>query len=92
VFASTAVTTGVFVLAGVVVGGLVTGSVNYILERRREESSARVALRLLDVELAIAAACADWILEDGLLVAMALRARPSGLGRVPSRRGTRSLN
>ena len=66
VFASTAVTTGLFVLVGVVVGGLVTGSVNYALERRREQASAHVALRLLDVELAIAAASADSILKDGL--------------------------
>jgi hypothetical protein len=51
VIASTAVTTGIFVLAGVLVGGLVTGAVNYVLERRREQASARVALRLLESEL-----------------------------------------
>jgi hypothetical protein len=65
VIASTAVTTGLFVLAGVVIGGLMTGGVNYALERRREQASARVALRLLDVELAIAAASSDSILKDG---------------------------
>jgi hypothetical protein len=65
VIASSAVTTGLFVLAGVVVGGLVTGGVNYALERRLEQTAARVALRLLDVELAIAAASADRVLEGG---------------------------
>jgi hypothetical protein len=65
VIASSAVTTGLFVLAGVVVGGLVTGGVNLVLEVRRERSSAQVALRLLDVELAIAGAMADSILENG---------------------------
>ena len=63
VIASTAVTTGLFVLAGVVVGGLVTGSVNYVLERRREQSAAQVALRLLEVELTIAAAALDQVVE-----------------------------
>jgi hypothetical protein len=65
VIASSAVTTGLFVLAGVVVGGLVIGSVNFALERRRERSSAQVALRLLEVELAIAAADADSVIEKG---------------------------
>jgi hypothetical protein len=63
--ASTAVTTGLFVLAGVIVGGLVTGSVNYAFEWRRERVSLRVAMRLLEAELAIAAASADWRLEQG---------------------------
>jgi len=63
--ASTAVTTGLFVLAGVIVGGLVTGAVNYAFEWRRERVSARVAMRLLEAELAIAAASADWRLEQG---------------------------
>jgi hypothetical protein len=66
VIASAASTTGLFVLAGVLVGGLVTGGVNYALERRRERSSARIALRLLEVELAIAGAAVDWIIEDSL--------------------------
>jgi hypothetical protein len=44
---------------------LVTGAVNYALERRREHESAKVALRLLEVELAIAAATADSVLVDG---------------------------
>jgi hypothetical protein len=66
VIASTAVTTGVFVLVGVVVGGLVSGGVNYALEWRRERATARIAMRLLEVELAIAGVSADWILEDGI--------------------------
>jgi hypothetical protein len=66
VIASTAVTTGLFVLGGVVVGGLVSGGATYALERRREHSGARIAIRLLEVELAIAAATADWAIEDRL--------------------------
>jgi hypothetical protein len=65
VVASTAVTTGLFVLAGVLVGGLVTGGVNYALERRRENASARVAMRLLEAELALAGARADDVIERG---------------------------
>jgi hypothetical protein len=91
VIASAAVTTGLFVLAGVLVGGLVTGGVNYALERRRERSSARIAIRLLEVELAIAAVSADWAIEDGLWSHGISRA-PTGLERVPSRGSTRSLN
>ena len=63
--ASTATTTGLFVLAGVVVGGVVTGLVTFALEWRRERASARVAVRLLETELSIAAASADWRLEQG---------------------------
>jgi hypothetical protein len=63
VIGSSAVTTGLFVLAGVVVGGLVTGGVTYALELRREGASARVALRLLEIELAIAGSVADEVLE-----------------------------
>jgi hypothetical protein len=49
--ASTAVTTGLFVLAGVVVGGLLTGAVNYAFEWRREQANVRAAMRLLEAEL-----------------------------------------
>lgn len=52
--ASAAVTTGLFVLAGVVVGALVTGVVNYGFEWRRARLNTRVALRLLETELASA--------------------------------------
>ena len=63
--ASDAITTGLFVLAGVVVGGVVTGLVTYGIERRRERASARVAVRVLEAELALAVASADWRLEQG---------------------------
>ena len=62
--ASAAIATGLFVLAGVVVGGLVTGAVNYALERRRDRANARVAVRLLWAELLLAAASVDWRLEQ----------------------------
>lgn len=65
VLASTAVTTGIFVLAGVLIGGLLTGLVNYVLERRRETASARAALRLLEIELALAGATIDQVVESG---------------------------
>jgi hypothetical protein len=65
VLASTATTTGLFVLAGVLVGGLLTGAVNYALERRREHHRGKVAIRLLEIELAISAASADPIIDDG---------------------------
>jgi hypothetical protein len=65
VLASTAVTTGLFVLAGVVVGGLVTGAVNYAFEWRRERARLQIAMRLLEDELARAGAFADWRLEQG---------------------------
>jgi hypothetical protein len=64
VIASAGITTGLFVLAGVVVGGLVTGAVNYFLEWGRERANARVAMRLLAAELMLAAASADWRLEQ----------------------------
>jgi hypothetical protein len=63
VIASTAVTTGIFVLAGVLVGGLVTGAVNYVLERRREQASAQVALRLLESELTHAGNAVETAIE-----------------------------
>jgi hypothetical protein len=65
VIASAAVTTGLFVLAGVVVGGLVTGTVNYGFESRRERARVAVAVRLLEAELILAAAQADLRLQDG---------------------------
>jgi hypothetical protein len=65
VVASTAVTAGLFVLAGVVVGGLVTGAVNYAFECRRVRIAGRVAVRLLTAELSIAAASAEWRLDQG---------------------------
>jgi hypothetical protein len=65
VVASTAVTTGLFVLAGILIGGLLTGVVNYVLERRREQAVGRVAVRLLEVELAIAGSALDQVVERG---------------------------
>jgi hypothetical protein len=65
VIASAAVTTGLFVLAGVVVGGLVTGAVNYAFEWRRERVRLRVAVRLLESELLLATGLADWRIEQG---------------------------
>jgi hypothetical protein len=64
VIPTAAVTTGLFVLAGVVTGGLLTGAVNYALERRRDRANARVAVRLLWAELLLAAASVDWRLEQ----------------------------
>lgn len=65
VILTAAATTGLFVLAGVVTGGLLTGAVNYALERRRDRANARVAVRLLWAELLLAAASVDWRLEQG---------------------------
>jgi hypothetical protein len=65
VLASSATTTGLFVLAGVVVGGVVTGLVTFLLELRRERASARVGTRLLEAELTHAAGWADWQLRKG---------------------------
>jgi hypothetical protein len=42
-----AVTTGIFTLGGVVVGGFTSGGVNYTLGRREERRAARAAARLV---------------------------------------------
>jgi hypothetical protein len=65
VIASAAVTTGLFVLAGVLVGGLVTAGIEFAFEKRRENAKVLVATRLVEAELSLAAASAEWRLEQG---------------------------
>jgi hypothetical protein len=48
---STEVTTGLFTLGGVVVGGLITGAVQLALEHRHQSSTIAIAKRLLIDEL-----------------------------------------
>lgn len=48
---STEVTTGLFTLSGVVVGGLITGAVQVALEHRHQSSAIAIAKRLLIDEL-----------------------------------------
>jgi hypothetical protein len=45
------VTAAIFGLVGVVLGGLLSGGVTYVMERRREQRETRAAARLLAEEL-----------------------------------------
>jgi hypothetical protein len=50
---------------GATASGIATYKINDKLERRREQAAGKVAMRLLEHELAVAAASADPIVEDG---------------------------
>jgi hypothetical protein len=56
------VTEAVFGLIGVVVGGVLTGAVAYVLERRRETREARIARRIMRAQFGQALKAVD----DGL--------------------------
>ena len=43
----------IFGLVGVVIGGVLTGGINYFLESRREQRAIRAAARLVKVELGV---------------------------------------
>jgi hypothetical protein len=58
------VTAAIFGLLGVIVGGLVTGGVNYIMERRRERAELRQAKRLVADELLTVATQYSIMVED----------------------------
>ena len=48
-------TAAIFGLAGVIVGGLISGGATYLMARRKEKVTARASARLLEEELAMAA-------------------------------------
>jgi hypothetical protein len=58
-------TAAIFGLLGVLVGALVTGFVNYVLERRRELVEARAAARLMRSEVVAAGEAVATTLEEG---------------------------
>lgn len=60
-------TAAIFGLLGVVVGGLVTGGVDYVMARRREKAELRQSTRLVADELHSLWLVVDLILERGQL-------------------------
>ena len=58
-------TAAIFGLLGVVVGGLVTGGVDYVMARRREKAELRQSTRLVADELHSLWLVVDLILERG---------------------------
>jgi hypothetical protein len=58
-------TAAIFGLIGVVVGALVTGIVQWRLERRRETTNRRAAMRLLAADFAVSQALIRPVLETG---------------------------
>jgi len=64
VTAAQSVTVAIFGLLGVLVGALVTGLVNWLLERSRQKGDAHAAARLLKTEVAAARKQAELVLAD----------------------------
>ena len=62
-----AVTAAIFGLLGVVVGGLVTGGVDFMLEQRRERAEQKQAQRLVGDEIESIVAGLDYIVERARL-------------------------
>jgi hypothetical protein len=54
-------TAAIFGLAGVIIGGLLTGGISYVLESRRERKAAQVAARILMDDFAMARARVETI-------------------------------
>jgi hypothetical protein len=78
------VTTGLFALGGVVVGGFVNGAVTYSMERRREGWAARRAARLFAPCLHRLAYAADSSLREGTSWAELADVVPANLEEWPA--------
>jgi hypothetical protein len=59
-------TAGLFALAGVVVGAVATGLINLFLEKARQKTDMRTAVRLLKSEVQEALDAAHQALDDGM--------------------------